>query len=388
MESDLSMSSVISKAMPKHALPAHIEFSRQLAPYVTDSISDSTAQSLTLAQLCQLSNTDVTHTQLEYASIQGSAALRRAIVTFHQGLNSHQQQLSADDAVTFSGAQEALSAIYQSVLCPGDEIVVVTPSYPSLVSMAKSLGVKVREIQLRQSNGWNITFEDFERVVNNKTRLIVLNSPHNPTGNIIDSALAESILQLAKKYQCYLLSDDVSQASNYDDVALAHRYLDYQNSIVIGVMSKSFGLSGIRIGWAITPNKAIMDNLRAIKTKNSICCSATDEALALIAFENSQQILATNNKIIVRNIALFEQFVEQHSDILNWYPPKAGILALVAVKNVQSMRQWSTELAKNTGVLALPSELFGLSGNYFRLGLGQRDFASVLMKFAEFIKPY
>ena len=206
MESDLSMSSVISKAMPKHALPAHIEFSRQLAPYVTDSISDSTAQSLTLAQLCQLSNTDVTHTQLEYASIQGSAALRRAIVTFHQGLNSHQQQLSADDAITFSGAQEALSAIYQSVLCPGDEIVVVTPSYPSLVSMAKSLGVKVREIQLRQSNGWNIAFEDFERVVNNKTRLIVLNSPHNPTGNIIDSALAESILQLAKKYQCYLLS--------------------------------------------------------------------------------------------------------------------------------------------------------------------------------------
>ena len=374
--------------MPKHALPAHIEFSRQLAPYVTDSISDSTAQSLTLAQLCQLSNTDVTHTQLEYASIQGSAALRRAIVTFHQGLNSHQQQLSADDTITFSGAQEALSAIYQSVLCPGDEIVVVTPSYPSLVSMAKSLGVKVREIQLRQSNGWNIAFEDFERVVNNKTRLIVLNSPHNPTGNIIDSALAESILQLAKKYQCYLLSDDVSQASNYDDVALAHRYLDYQNSIVIGVMSKSFGLSGIRIGWAITHNKAIMDNLRAIKTKNSICCSATDEALALIALENSQQILATNNKIIVRNIALFEQFVEQHSDILNWYPPKAGILALVAVKNVQSMRQWSTELAKNTGVLALPSELFGLPGNYFRLGLGQRNFANALMKFAEFIKPY
>ena len=142
--------------------------------------------------------------------------------------------------------------------------------------------------------------------------MIVLNSPHNPTGNIIDSALAESILQLAKKYQCYLLSDDVSQASNYDDVALAHRYLDYQNSIVIGVMSKSFGLSGIRIGWAITPNKAIMDNLRAIKTKNSICCSATDEALALIALENSQQILATNNKIIVRNIALFEPVSYTH----------------------------------------------------------------------------
>ncbi len=382
MESPMPSAPLIT---PKHALPAHIAFSRQLAPYVTSNISDSTAQSLTLAQLCQLSNTDITQAQLQYASVQGHVALREAIVTFHQGLNLHQQQLSVDDAITFSGAQEALSAIYQSVLCPGDEIVVVTPSYPSLVSMAKPLGAKVIEIKLTQNNGWKIGFEDFEQVVNSKTRLIILNSPHNPTGSIIDSALAENILQLAQKHQCYLLSDDVSQASNYHDIALAHRYLDYQNSIVVGVMSKSFGLSGIRIGWALTPNKAVMDNLRAIKTRNSICCSVTDEALALIALENSQQILTTNNKIIINNIALFERFVEQHSNLLNWYPPKAGILALVEVKHVNVMTQWSTALAKNTGVLALPSELFGLSGNYFRLGLGQRNFANVLTKLADYI---
>jgi aspartate/methionine/tyrosine aminotransferase len=371
--------------MPKHALPAHIAFSRQLAPYVTDNISDSTAQSLTLAQLCQLSNTDITQTSLQYASVQGSPVLRGAIVAFHQGLNLHQQQLNKDDAITFSGAQEALSAIYQSVLCPGDEVVVVTPSYPSLVSMAKSLGAKVKEIKLAQKNAWKVCLEDFERVVNSKTRLIVLNSPHNPTGSVIDSTLADGILQLAKKYQCYLLSDDVSQASNYGGMALAHRYLDYQKSIVVGVMSKSFGLSGIRIGWALTPNKAIMDNLRAIKTRNSICCSATDEALALVALENSQQILATNNKIIADNIALFEQFYVQHSDLINWYPPKAGILALVEVKHVKSMTLWSTALAKNTGVLALPSELFGLSGNYFRLGLGQKSFANTLTKLSDYI---
>jgi aspartate/methionine/tyrosine aminotransferase len=382
---ELSMSSATSKAMPKHALPAHIEFSRQLAPYVTDNISDSTGQSLTLAQLCQLSNTDITQTQLQYASVQGSAALREAIVTFHQGLNSHQQQLSKDDAITFSGAQEALSAIYQSVLSPGDEVVVVTPSYPSLVSMAKSLGAKVKEIKLTQNNAWKVAIEDFERAVSSKTRLIVLNSPHNPTGSVIDSALAENILQLAKKYQCYLLSDDVSQASNYSGIALAHRYLDYQNSIVVAVMSKSFGLAGIRIGWALTPNKAIMDNLRAIKTRNSICCSAIDEALALIALENSQQILVTNNKIIADNITLFEEYAAQHSDLISWHPPKAGILALVEIKQVKSMTHWSTALAKNTGVLALPCELFGLSGNYFRLGLGQKDFANILTKFADYI---
>lgn len=375
---------LMSNAIPTYPLPAHIAFSQQLAPFVTDNLSDSTAQSLTFAQLCQLSNTDITQIQLQYAPVKGSHALRQAIVTFHQGLNAHHRELSADDAITFSGAQEALSAIYQSTLSPGDEVVVLTPSYPSLVSMAKLLGAKVREIQLTQSNGWEVNYEDFERVVNSKTRLLVLNSPHNPTGSVIDSALAEKVLQLAEKYQCYLLSDDVSQASNHANMALAHRYLNYQNSIIVGVMSKSFGLAGVRIGWAVTPNKTIMNNLVAIKTRNSICCSVTDESLALIALENHQQIIAANNNIIVGNIALFEQFVQQHSDLLNWQPPKAGMLALVAVKNVESMAQWSTEVAKHTGVLALPSELFGLSGNFFRLGLGQRNFANALTKFSHY----
>ena len=373
--------------LPTHRLPAHIAFSRQLSSYITDNISDSTAQSLTLAQLCELSSSDITQIELNYASVQGGSTLRAAIIAFHKSLNSHTHQLSADDAISFSGAQEALSAIYQSVLCPGDEIVVVTPCYPSLISMAESLGVRVKKISLTQCNGWKINLEDFSQLVNRNTRMIVLNSPHNPTGSIIESVLAEQILQLAQKYHCYLLSDDVSQASNFAELDLAHRYLDYQNSIIVGVMSKSFGLAGVRIGWAVTPNKMLMQNLVAIKTQNSICCSVTDESLALIALQNSEQILARNNKIIADNIIVFQHFIAQHTRLLSWQPPQAGILALVEVRNIQSMTQWSTALAKSTGILALPSELFGLSGHYFRLGLGQKNFSKVLTKFAEYLLP-
>lgn len=377
------MASVLPKA--KHSLPAHIAFSRQLAPYITDNLSDSTAQSLTLAQLLSLSATDINELKLQYAPVQGNVELRSAIVDFHQGLNTHQHVLNADNAITFAGAQEALSAIYQSVLSAGDEVVVITPSYPSLVSMATAIGANVREIKLKQSNHWQVCYEDFAQVVNHKTRLIVLNSPHNPTGSIIDSKLAEQILQLAKKYQCYLLSDDVSQASNYGNVALAHGYLDYPKSIIVGVMSKSFGLAGVRIGWAVTTDSAVMQSLMAIKTKSSICCSVTDEALALIALDNSQVILANNNAIIAKNITLFQRFIEQHSEVFSWQPPQAGMLALVEVNNISAMTQWSAELAKHTGVLALPSELFGLTGNYFRLGLGQKNFAQLLAKLDNYI---
>ena len=391
--------------MPTYSLPKHIAYSQSLAGYIKHNLSDSTAQALTLTQLCQLGTAGLSAsslgtdnltinsvetdpigaTLLSYSPVQGDVVLRQEIVKFHQGLNYHSRIITADSAVTFCGAQEALSAIYQAVLSAGDEMVIMTPSYPSLVSMAKSMGVIVREIALGADNHWQANIDDFKQVVNNKTQLIVLNSPHNPTGSVIDSELAKQILQLAQHYQCYLLSDDVSQASNYCDLALAHGYLDYPKSIVVGVMSKSLGLAGVRIGWAVTPNNTLLQSLMAIKAVHSICCSKMDEKLALLALQNSQEILTHNNQLISDNIALFSALVARHPEKLHWHKPQAGMLALVEVKNINSIISWSHKLAKQSGILALPSELFGLSGNYFRLGLGQKSFANTLEKFENYL---
>ena len=366
-------------------LPKHIAYSQSLARYVHCNLSDSTAQALTLADLCQLgvgdfATGDISGIRLNYSPVQGHMLLRQEIIKFHQRLNSHSRALDADNAVTFSGAQEALSAIYQTVLKAGDEIVVLTPCYPSLVSMAASMGVIVREIALCANNDWQVNIEDFKQVVNEKTQMIVLNSPHNPTGSTIDTALASQVLQLAQHHQCYLLSDDVSQASNYHGLALAHQYLDYRKSIVVGVMSKSLGLAGLRVGWAVTPDGNLLASLVAIKAVGSICCSKVDEALACIALENSEAILSNNNQIILDNIRLFTAFINRHSAQFSWRPPQAGILALVEVKNIVSIISWSQTLAKQSGILTLPSELFGLKGNYFRLGLGQKSFAQTVDK--------
>lgn len=377
--------------MPTIPLAKHIAYSRGLAKYIKHNLSDSTAQALSLAQLCQLDTGDfesgnIGETLLQYSPVQGDVILRQEIVKFHQDLNCHRRILTADCAVTFCGAQEALSAIYQALLCAGDEIVVLTPSYPSLVQMAESKGVVVRQIALCADDQWQVNIADFKRVVNEKTRLIVLNSPHNPTGSIINTELAKQIQQLAEQYQCYVLSDDVSQASNYHGLALAHNYLDYSKSIVVGVMSKSLGLAGLRIGWALTPNKALLENLIAIKSANSICCSKVDERLACLALQNSNEIILNNNQIILDNIALFSALIARHQEKLSWHPPQAGILALVYVKNIAAITAWSDGLAKQSGILALPSELFGHSGNYFRLGLGQKNFAQTLKKFERYLQ--
>lgn len=381
--------------MTTHSLPKHIAFSQSLASYTKYNLSDSTAQALTLNQLCNLADSTVDanvetnnaqhanlgETLLQYSPLQGDIVLRQEIINFHQELNCHTSKLGVDSAIIFCGAQEALSAIYQSLLSAEDEIVVVTPSYPSLVNMAKSMGVIVKEVPLCADNNWQVSIDDFKRTVNDKTKLIVVNSPHNPTGSVIATELAEEILQLAQQYQCYLLSDDVSQASNYYDLALAHRYLDYQKSIVVGVMSKSLGLAGIRIGWAVTPNHKLREQLLAIKAVNSICCSKIDEKLAVLALQNRNKIIADNNKIILNNISLFNAFIDRYSDKLGWQPPKAGMLSLVEVKNISSITSWAIQVTQESGVLLLPSELFSMTGNCFRLGLGQKSFANTLLVF-------
>ena len=196
--------------MTTHSLPKHIAFSQSLAGYIKYNLSDSTAQALTLNQLCNLadSKVDKSNTQhanlgetlLQYSPVRGDVLLRQEIIDFHQEYNCHTREIDIDSAITFCGAQEALSAIYQSLLSAEDEIVVMTPSYPSLVNMAKSMGVIVREIPLCAENNWQVNIDEFERTVSNKTKLIVVNSPHNPTGSVIATELAEKILQLAQQY--------------------------------------------------------------------------------------------------------------------------------------------------------------------------------------------
>lgn len=385
----MDSNSLNSNLVQQAELPTHIKFTQSLSCSIEGSLSDSTAQSLTLGQLLNLSDEKsewLNNLELSYASLIGGVKLRKKIVKFHQKLNHHQSSLNENNVLTFCGAQEALASIYQCLLVPDDEIIVVTPNYPSLVTMAEKRGCIVKKIELTTHNKWQLNIEDFSNLITDKTKLIVLNSPHNPTGAIINSDLADQILSLAKAHDCYLLADDVSQASNYNNLSLSHRFLDYDKAIVVSVMSKSFGLAGIRLGWAVSKSEELLSQLLAVKSVSSICCSAIDEAAAEVALIHCNRIINKNNQLIKTNIELFQAFVDSHPDLLHWHPPEAGILALVEVKNIESIEVWAKDLAYKAGILVLPATLFGLSGNYFRLGLGKNNLKYLLTKFSAFLK--
>ena len=384
----------------KNTLPAHIAFGQKLAANenvaIKHNLSNSCGQSLSVAQLCALGEKSLDdllgEQELSYASISGSYHLRLLIARFHQDYNNHEYQLSADNVLTFCGAQEALSAIYQTVFFNDEdddkidhskysemEIVVVTPCYPSLVTMAEQLGIKVRCLAVSFEHNWQINEQELLALINENTRLIVLNSPHNPSGCLINSEFSCRILARAKKYNCYLLADDVSQASNYNKVDLAHTYLDYDRTIVVSVLSKSFGLAGLRIGWAVTKNKALLKKLLAIKAQASICTSIVDEKLAELALENHEKIINGNNDIIKNNIALFQRFIETNYHYFSWHTPQAGLLTLVKCHTEIPMLKWAEQLVEETGIFVYPACLFGLKGSYFRLGLGTKNLSMILV---------
>jgi len=357
------------------SLPAHIVFSQNITTKIIHNLSNSCAQSMTVDELCQLAGKSIGELELSYAPLRGGIELRQEIVNYHNDINNADFALEHSNILTFCGAQEALAAIYQCILTNEDEIIVFTPCYPSLLSMAKESGAIVKCIELSAENNWQIDIVQLECIVNEKTKMIVINSPHNPTGSIVDSQSADKILLLAQKYQCYLLADDVSQAANHQNLALSHNYLNYDKSIIVAVMSKSFGLAGLRLGWVVTKNNELLKRLLVKKSYGSICCSVIDEQLSCWALRHRKKIIKKNNAIIQKNIDIFQAFIDRNKQCFKWIPPQAGMLAVVELLKEQAVIDWAKSLAEQSGVLILPCSLFGLSGNYFRLGLGQINFS-------------
>lgn len=379
-------------------LPAHIQYGRKLDADIHVNLSHSCAQALTLNQLFegdQAYFNQLLNRPLEYASIQGSVSLRSAIADFHQTYNGHDCVLSADNVVTFAGAQEGLAAIYQAILKPGDEVIVFTPSYPSLINMVEQCGATIRAIPLLYDGDWQYDLPSLKACINNNTKLIVINAPHNPTGAILSQTQLDDILSLAQGFNCYLISDDVTQPLVHenevatqasDAITLAHNLLNYEKTILVSVMSKSFGLAGIRLGWVVSNDHLLLEKLIAIKAYGSICTSLFDEWVAEFALSRAAELIEKNIAIIRKNRIAMKRFVIEHNGTFTWSAPSAGVLSLLKIKIQTPVEPWLAKLAKEENVLLLPSRLFGLEGSFVRLGLGQENFTDGLASLSNFCK--
>jgi aspartate/methionine/tyrosine aminotransferase len=309
---------------------------------------------------------------LGYTESTGHPLLRREVAALYEGIEP-------DDVLVFAGAEEAIFCLVNVLVGPGDHAIVTWPGYQSLHEVARAAGADVTLHELREDADWALDVAALRGQVTPATRLIVVNAPHNPTGMLPDRATYDALVALTAESGAYLLLDEVYRFLEADAERLPAGADALDRGISLGVMSKSFALAGLRIGWLATRDRDLLARCAAFKDYTTICSSAPSEILALIALRARDRVLVRSRSIVAANLERLDGFFEDWADRFTWVRPRAGPVGFprLTVPGVE-IDDWAAGLIEAEGVLLLPGSQFGYGGNHFRLGFGRTDLPAAI----------
>ena len=309
--------------------------------------------------------------KLNYTESTGHPLLRAEIAALHAGL-------AADDVLTFAGAEEAIFVLMNATLTPGDHVVAVWPAYQSLHEVARALGADVTPIPLRPED-WSLDVDQVVDAIRPTTRMVIINFPHNPTGAHISTAALERIVDACRERGILLFSDEVYRFLEREGAELLPSAASlYENAISLGVMSKTFALAGVRIGWIATRNPDLLRKSMIVKDYTTICSSAPSEILSLIALRAKERIVARSRAIIDANLPALRAFMQRHSAHLSWTPPRAGSTCFPRFRGDVDAERAAELFIDRAGVAIVPGGRFQYDRAHFRVGLGRVDMAEAL----------
>ncbi len=319
--------------------------------------------------------------RLGYGEPQGSPALREAIAGLYA-------TVLPDEIMAFNGASEGILAYMNAVLSPGDHIVVQCPAYQSLHEVARANGCDVTPWRMTERSGsWHLDIDILEESIRKTTRAIVINSPHNPTGYQIPPRDFAAIAEIADDHGTCVFSDEVYRCLEHPGTERLPAMADVaENGISLGVMSKAFGLAGLRTGWIATHDPAVLRKVGAFKDYSTICNSVTSEYLSALALRHADALVERNLGIVGENIRLLEGFFDRHSDLFAWSHPTAGSTAFPAIRFDEDVERSCIRLIDEWGVLLLPGTVFDYDDRHFRMGYGRRDMPRSLERLEEAIE--
>ena len=342
---------------------------------VDHQLSASDVEPLTMAEVLAMADADSKarwdRLALNYTESAGLPALRAEIASMYE-------RVEPSGVLVFAGAEEAIYLTMLALLGPDVEAVVVAPAYQSLFEVGRAAGARVHLVSLEFERGFELDVGAIERAITPRTRLIVVNFPHNPTGAHISRTTQRRLVEIANDAGAVLFSDEVYRGleSSPDDSLPPAADLS-ATALSLGVMSKSLALPGLRIGWLATRNAPLLDRIARLKDYTTICSSAPSEILALAALRARDRILERSRGIVKANVETARRFMAAHADAVEWVPPRAGSIALPRFRSL-SADAVSTQLAEQHSVLLMPGSVFGVEQRHFRLGLGRKDFPAAL----------
>ncbi|MDA8409544.1 MAG: aminotransferase class I/II-fold pyridoxal phosphate-dependent enzyme [Treponema sp.] len=302
--------------------------------------------------------------------------------------------LSPECVFVHAGAEEAILNLCLALVMPGDHVIVNRPAYQSLEALPRWRGAAVSHWDLRdEGSRWRFDPDDLAALLSAKTRMVILNAPHNPTGAIPTREEFGRVIELCRKAGALLLVDEVYRGLEREkESILPPACLAYENGISLNVLSKTAGLAGLRIGWIATRRTDVLDAVAVVKDYNSICSSGPSEFLAGIAIRHFNRLAERNLALCAANLALFEAFAARHPDFVALTPPQGSSIAFPRLAG-RAMANFGGDaevmalaLLADSGVLLLPGSLYSHERRYWRLGYGRADFAQGLRELEAWVE--
>jgi aspartate/methionine/tyrosine aminotransferase len=336
-----------------------------------------------LAELLDLADDEMRATwadlRLGYSESPGHPLLRAEIARLYAAADP-------DDILVFSGAEEAIFCLLNVLVGPGDHAIVAWPGYQSLHEVARAAGADVTLHELREADGWALDVPRLVAAIRPATRVVVVNAPHNPTGMLPTDAEWRILGDACAAAGVRLVADEVYRFLEHDGRVPLQAGADLAPSFVsIGVLSKSFALAGLRIGWLASRDRDLLARCAAFKDYTTICAAAPSEILGVIALRARETVLARSQALVGANLARFDAFLAERPTFATWVRPGAGSVGFPRLAAQLDADRFAADLVEAEGVLLLPGSTFGHPGNHVRVGLGREDFPVALARLEAFL---
>lgn len=359
------------KPLPEFSLEAYFsrwEFSARHHMCASDIETMTLSELLALADPGDRRGWD--ELRLGYIETFGTPALREAIAATYD-------TVGAEEVLAFAGAEEGIYIAMRTLLTAEDHAIVVTPNYQSAESLPNAI-CAATGVPLDADNGWALDLDRVEAALEPNTKLISINFPHNPTGKILSRAEWDGLIEIARRRGIYVFSDEVYWGIERDESRRLPQMADvYERGLSLNVLSKSYGLPGLRVGWIAVREPALLARMERYKHYLSICNSAPSEALAVIALKARERILAQNRALVNANVEVLSAFFAEFSDLFDWATPDGGCIGFPRYLGADGVESFCERIVNDAGVLLLPASVYRSAltaspNDRFRVGFGRR----------------
>ncbi|MCI0433992.1 MAG: aminotransferase class I/II-fold pyridoxal phosphate-dependent enzyme [Gemmatimonadetes bacterium] len=331
--------------------------------YVVDyNLSESGVHPLTVGELLALAGADVDHLLLGYGQSNGSRELRSHIARLYRGAGEN-------NVVVTNGSAEANFVVMWNLVEPGDAVAAIMPTYMQAPGLAHTMRAEVREIPLRLELGWQPDPDEIAARVTERTRMIVVTNPNNPTGAVLSDDARAAIVRAADRVGAWILADEVYTGAELSGASTPSFWGEYPRTVTTGSLSKAYGLPGLRIGWVVAPaDKA--DELWARTDYTSISPGELTDRLAAMALRPDvrSRILERTRAHLLGGLAVLDEWLHDQG-VFAWTPPEAGAICFARYDLPVNSSELAERLRVDRSVLVVPGDHFGMDG-FIRFGFG------------------